>query len=62
MTDRPRQHIKKQRLYFANKGLYTETKAFCFFQQKRKDLRVGPERRLNTEELMLSNCGVEEDS
>ena len=62
MTDRPRQHIKKQRLYFANKDLYTETKAFWFFQQKCTDLRVGPERRLNTEKLMLSNCGIEEYS
>ena len=26
------------------------------------DVRVGPERRLSTEELMLSNCGVGEDS
>ena len=24
--------------------------------------RVGPSRKLSTEELMLSNCGVEEDS
>ena len=26
------------------------------------DVRVGPERRLSAEELMLSNCGVGEDS
>ena len=26
------------------------------------DVRVGPYRRLSAEELMLSNCGVEEDS
>ena len=25
------------------------------------DVRVGSERRLSTEELMLLNCGVEED-
>ena len=25
-------------------------------------VRVGPYRRLSAEELMLSNCGVEEDS
>ena len=25
------------------------------------DVRVGPERMLNTEELMLSNCGAGED-
>ena len=26
------------------------------------DVRVGPERKLSAEELMLLNCGVEEDS
>ena len=26
------------------------------------DVRVGPERRLTAEELMLSDCGAEEDS
>ena len=26
------------------------------------DVRVGPQGRLSTEELMLSNCGVGEDS
>ena len=26
------------------------------------EIRVGPQRRLSTEELMLSNCGVGEDS
>ena len=26
------------------------------------DVRVGPQRRLSTEELMLSNCGAGEDS
>ena len=26
------------------------------------DMRVGPERRLSTEELMLLNCGVGEES
>ena len=26
------------------------------------DVRVGPYRRLSTEELMLLNCGIEEDS
>ena len=37
--------LKKQRHHFANKGPY----------------RVGPSRRLSTEELMLSNCVVGED-
>ena len=26
------------------------------------DVRVGPKRKLSAEELMLLNCGVEEDS
>ena len=26
------------------------------------DMRVGPQKRLSTEELMLSNCGAGEDS
>ena len=26
------------------------------------DVKVGPERKLSTEELMLLNCGVGEDS
>ena len=26
------------------------------------DVRVGPQRRLNTEEMMLLNCGAGEDS
>ena len=25
------------------------------------DVRIGPERRLSTEKLMLSNCSAEED-
>ena len=33
-----------------------------FFQWSCTDVRVGPQRRLSTKELMLSNCGVGEDS
>jgi len=33
-----------------------------FFQQLCVDVRVGPQRRLSTKELMLSNCGAGEDS
>ena len=32
------------------------------FQWSRMDVRVGLERKLSTEELMLLNCGVGEDS
>ena len=27
-----------------------------------RDVRAGPQRKLNTQELMLSNCGAEDDS
>ena len=30
--------------------------------QSCKDVRVGPKRRLSTEEFMVLNCGVGEDS
>ena len=53
--EQPRQHIKKQRPYFGNKGTSSQS---CFFSH----VRVGPQRKLNAEELMLLYCGVGEDS
>ena len=44
--------------YFANKG----PSRLCFFQWSCMDVRVGLCRKLSTEELMLLNCGVGEDS
>ena len=38
--DQPRQHIKKQRHYFANKGLNSQS--YVFFQYSCMDVRVGP--------------------
>ena len=58
--DQPRQHIKKQRHYFANKG--PSSQSYGFFQWSCMDVRAGPERKLSTEELMLLNCGVGKDS
>ena len=58
--DQPRQRIKKQRHHFVNKGLYSQS--YGFFQQSCTDVKVGPERRLKDKELMLLNCGAEEDS
>ena len=56
--DKPRQCIKKQRLHFADKGLYSQSYGFpC----SHVDIRVEPLRRLSVEELMLLNCGVGED-
>ena len=51
--DQPRQHIKKQRHYFANKG----PSRLWFFQCSCMNVRVGLWRRLSAEELMLLNCG-----
>ena len=39
-----------------------QVKAMVFFQWSCMDVRVGPERKLSAEELMLLNCGVGEDS
>ena len=58
--DQPKQHIKKQRHYFANKG--PSNQSYGFSRSSCMDVRVGPERKLIAEELMLLNCGVGEDS
>ena len=39
-----------------------EASAVHFLQSSCMDVRVGPERRLSTKELMFSNCGAGEDS
>ena len=56
--DHPRQHIKKQRHYFANLGL---VKALVF-----PVVIFGYEswilKKASQEEFMLLNCGVREDS
>ena len=57
--NQPRQHIKKQRHYFAHKGMYSQSYGFS---SSCMDVRVRLERKLSTEELMLLNCGVGEDS
>ena len=58
--DQPRQHIKKQRHYFANKG--PSSQGSVFFQWSCMDVRIVSERNPSAEELMLLNCGVGEDS
>ena len=58
--DQPREHIKKQRHYFAKqRSIYTR---LWFFQWSGMDVRVGLWRNLSPKELMLLNCGVGEDS
>ena len=58
--DQPRQHIQKQRHYFANKGP-SMVKAMVF-----PVVMYGCEswtvKKVSAEELMLLNCGVGEDS
>ena len=59
--DKPREHIQKQRHYFANKGLSSQSYSFSsspiwMWEFNRK------ESRESTEELMLLNCGVGENS
>ena len=63
----PRQHIKKQRHYFINKGPSSQSYGFSnghvwcdsWTIKKTEHRRI---RKLSTEELMLLNCGVGEDS
>ena len=56
--DQPRQHIKKQRHYFANKGLLVKAMVF-------PTVIYGCEkwigRKLSAKELMLLNCDAGED-
>ena len=58
--DQPRQHIKKQRHYFANKGLTSKVMAFPVVMYGCESRTIN--RKLNVKELMLCICGVEEDS
>ena len=53
--DQPRQHVRKQRHYFAKKVHLVKAMVFSV-------VMYGCERKLSAEELMLLNCGVGEDS
>ena len=57
--DKSREHIKKQRYYFADKGPSSQSYGFPVVKYGCESWTI---RRLNTEELMLLNCGVGEDS
>ena len=57
--DKPRQSIKKKSHHSASKSAYSQSYGF---PSSHVDMRVGPQRRLNADELMLLNCGVGEDS
>ena len=57
---KPRQHIKKQMHHFAGKGPNSQTYgSIHIWLLSHVWIWVGPYRRLNAKELMLSNCDVE---
>ena len=56
---KPRQHIKKQRYYFADKSLYKDM-VFPVVMYGCESWTI--KRRLRAKELMHLNCGVGEDS
>ena len=58
--DQPREHIKKQRHYFANKGLSSQSYGFSSGRVRMWELDY--KRKLTAEALMLLNCGVGEHS
>ena len=55
---KPRQHIKKQKYYFANKGHLIKSIVYTVVMYGCESWK----RKLSTEELMIFTCGVEEDS
>ena len=62
---RPRQHIKKQRCYFANRSPSSQSYGFSGGHVWMWELDYTESwtiQKLSTEELMLLNCGVGEDS
>ena len=58
--EQPRQHIKKQRQYFANKG--PSSQGYGFFSSHVWMWELDHKESWAAEELMLLNCGVGEDS
>ena len=57
--DQSRQHIQKQRYYFVNKGPSSQGYGFSSGHNGCESWTI---KKLSTEELMLLNCGVGEDS
>ena len=62
--DQPRQHTKKQRHYFVNKGPSSQGLVFpvVMYGCENWTIKKAEQRKLSTEELMVLNCGVGEDS
>ena len=59
-NDKPRQHIKKERHHFAEKGPYIQN--YGFSSSRILDVRVGPKSRLSDKELIFLNRGDAADS
>ena len=57
--DQPRQHIKKQRHYFADKDSYSQS---CGFSRVIYGCESWSVKKAECQELMLLNCSVGEDS
>ena len=57
--DKPRQNIKKQRLYFADKVHLVKAMVFPVVMYGSEGWAI---KKAEHQELMLLNCGVEEDS
>ena len=57
--DKPRQRIKKQRHYFADKGLYSQAMVFPVVMYGRESWTI---KKTEHRRMMPSNCGVGEDS
>ena len=55
--DQPRQHVKKQRHYFANKDLSSQS----YFPVVMYGCESWTIKKAEYQELMLLNCGVGED-
>ena len=58
--DKPRQHIKKQRYHFANKGPSSQCYGFPSTHLQMREL--DHKKRRSAEEWMLSNCDTGKDS
>ena len=57
--DKPRQHIKNKRHYFANKGLSCQSMVFPVVMYRCESWTI---KRLSAKELMPLNCAAGEDS
>ena len=57
--DQPRQHIKKQRHFFANKGPFSQSYGFSSITYGCESWTI---KKAEYQRMMLLNCGVREDS